>query len=250
MNSDYTVIFFSGTGNSRYVAEKIAAGLDCALVDLGKKIKNSDYSPLKTGKNVVAVVPIYFFRLPDIVRDYLQKIRLCDAENIWYVMTYGGQFGNCDKYNRNLSEAMSLNHMGTCGVEMPCNHITMMDTPDAEQIQLKLKDADDAARSLIDLLMAGKAFKACSPSFADKAKSIVSPLISSVMIKDKSFFSSDKCTGCGTCEKLCPLNNISLIDGKPRWGGRCTHCLACINLCPAQAIEYGKKTAGRRRYHI
>ena len=38
-------------------------------------------------------------------------------------------------------------------------------------------------------------------------------------------------------------------DGCPTWNGACTHCTACLNLCPAGAIEYGKKTVGKPRYH-
>jgi len=37
-------------------------------------------------------------------------------------------------------------------------------------------------------------------------------------------------------------------DGKPHWLGNCTHCMACICHCPAEAIEYGKKSEGKRRY--
>ena len=56
------------------------------------------------------------------------------------------------------------------------------------------------------------------------------------------------CIGCGKCEKVCPLDNIRLKKGKPEWGGDCTHCMACICSCPREAIEYGKKTLGKRRY--
>ena len=58
----------------------------------------------------------------------------------------------------------------------------------------------------------------------------------------------DKCSGCGLCVQLCPLNNITLKNGKPVWGGGCTHCMACICSCPARAIEYGRKSRGKPRY--
>ena len=59
-----------------------------------------------------------------------------------------------------------------------------------------------------------------------------------------------RCIGCGRCVELCPLNNIHLENGKPVWGKDCTHCMACICYCPAEAIEYGKKSLGKPRYHF
>ena len=59
---------------------------------------------------------------------------------------------------------------------------------------------------------------------------------------------ADACVSCGKCESLCVLNNISIQDGKPKWGNHCTHCMACICGCPAEAIEYGKKSLGKPRY--
>ena len=58
------------------------------------------------------------------------------------------------------------------------------------------------------------------------------------------------CIGCGQCAKRCPMNNVTIKDGKPVWGKVCTHCMACICYCPVGAIEYGKKSVGQPRYHF
>lgn len=42
---------------------------------------------------------------------------------------------------------------------------------------------------------------------------------------------------------------FEIKEGGPVWGKRCTHCMACICGCPAEAIEYGKRTVGKRRYY-
>ena len=39
-------------------------------------------------------------------------------------------------------------------------------------------------------------------------------------------------------------------NGKPAWSKKCTHCMACICYCPTKAIEYGKKSVGKPRYHF
>ena len=76
----------------------------------------------------------------------------------------------------------------------------------------------------------------------------VNPAFYSFFVKDKKFYVKDSCTGCGLCEKLCPMNNVKLMNGKPVWNGGCTHCMACICSCPQAAIEYGKISAGKPRY--
>ena len=78
----------------------------------------------------------------------------------------------------------------------------------------------------------------------------VNPIFYSFFVKANAFAASDACTGCGQCAKLCPTNNITIQNGKPVWGGDCTHCMACICRCGAEAIEYGKKSLGKPRYHF
>ncbi|MEG1937435.1 MAG: EFR1 family ferrodoxin, partial [Rikenellaceae bacterium] len=64
-----------------------------------------------------------------------------------------------------------------------------------------------------------------------------------------SFHATDKCISCGLCEQICPTNTITMIDGKPTWGNTCVQCTACIHRCPVQAIEWGKVTQTKGRYH-
>ena len=57
-----------------------------------------------------------------------------------------------------------------------------------------------------------------------------------------------KCTSCGLCQRVCLAGNILLSDGHPEWQHHCTECLGCLHICPAEAIDYGDKTKGRKRY--
>ena len=41
---------------------------------------------------------------------------------------------------------------------------------------------------------------------------------------------------CGKCEKLCPMNNIKIVDNKVVQNNQCTMCYRCINNCPKQAM--------------
>jgi ferredoxin len=66
---------------------------------------------------------------------------------------------------------------------------------------------------------------------------------------DNNFFVESQCTGCGQCEKICPVQNIKCVDNRPVWQHHCEQCVACINWCPQKAIQYGANTKERRRYH-
>lgn len=74
---------------------------------------------------------------------------------------------------------------------------------------------------------------------------VLNPIMYSVMISAKAFTVTDKCIGCGKCAERCPLNNVTLSDGKPVRGKNCTHCMACIAGCPQEAVECGKKIRGK-----
>ena len=61
------VLYFSGTGNSKYIAKRIAEAIRENTVDLNMKIKENDTSPLQTGRDVIIVTPTYAWRIPKIV---------------------------------------------------------------------------------------------------------------------------------------------------------------------------------------
>ena len=67
---------------------------------------------------------------------------------------------------------------------------------------------------------------------------------------DDPFHATDKCTGCRLCSEICPVGNIRIVKERPVWQHHCEHCVACIQWCPVEAIEYGQKTIGRRRYRF
>ena len=49
---------------------------------------------------------------------------------------------------------------------------------------------------------------------------------------------AELCTGCGTCVEACPVEAISLVDGKAKVDGdTCIDCGACVGECPTEAIS-------------
>ena len=242
------ILYFSGTGNSKYVAERIALMICEDLVSLNDKIKLGDHQEIKNEKHLIIVAPTYAWRLPRVVEAWLNRTEI-DTEKVWFVMTCGGEIGNAAKYNQRLCSRKHLTYMGTKQILMPENYIAMFGVPD-------WKDAKNIIdRAEPDIQLAGEQIKK-DIAFAAPRNNLYDRMMSGVIngpfyklfVKSNAFYSKSSCISCGKCASVCPLNNITLQDGKPIWGNNCTHCMSCISYCPKKAIEYGTKSIGKPRY--
>lgn len=245
------ILYFSGTGNSKYVAKRIANALDDGLVNLNGRIKAGDTSPVETGERLIVVTPTYAWRIPRVVRDWLLKTQLRGAKQAWFVMTCGSEIGNADRYNRELCAEKGLVCMGTAQIVMPENYIAMFSAPQADEARKIVAKAKPDIDRAIAAIRAGECFASTRNNLYDCFMSgPVNPIFYKFFVKADAFTVSDACIGCGQCAKRCPMNNVTLKDRKPVWGKNCTHCMACICCCPVSAIEYGKKSVGQPRYHF
>ncbi len=245
------ILCFSGTGNSRYIASRIAKALSDEVVDLNTKIKARANSPIRTGQNVIIVTPTYAWRIPRIVSELISKTEIIGAERIWFVMDCGGEIGNAAKYNHRLANQKNLRYMGTAQIIMPENYIAMFNAPTADVAMTIVEQAEPLIDNVIARIKDGLSFVAPRNNLYDRFMSgPVNPIFYSFFVKASAFKAKDTCISCGQCTKKCPLSNIQLKDGKPVWGKNCTHCMACICYCPVKAIEYGKKSVGKPRYHF
>jgi Pyruvate/2-oxoacid:ferredoxin oxidoreductase delta subunit len=53
----------------------------------------------------------------------------------------------------------------------------------------------------------------------------------------KTFVYSSKCSGCGLCSELCPVNAIKISDNRPFWKYNCESCMRCENICPTKSVQ-------------
>ena len=51
------ILYFSGTGNSRHAAQRMADALGDTLLSLNDRIRSGDTSPVETGERLVIVTP-------------------------------------------------------------------------------------------------------------------------------------------------------------------------------------------------
>ncbi|MEG1461012.1 MAG: EFR1 family ferrodoxin [Oscillospiraceae bacterium] len=243
------ILYFSGTGNSKLIASVLAEGTHQQLVSINELLKNRQRLFVKDAPSIAIVAPIYAGRIPNAVDAFIRNAAIPKGTKVYFVVTCGESMGNADRYAKKLCEGKSLVFCGMAEIKMPDGYIVLFTAPE-----------DSAARALIE---AGKARAlALVPSLANglpladtkhgwsAMSHLLHPIFYRAVISAKGFRAGSDCIGCGGCVKACPLNNIRMEDGRPQWGRECTHCMACISTCPTGAIEYGKRTLGKKRYHL
>lgn len=243
------IVYFTGTGNSRYAAQLLAARLGDSLADAAPFIRDGIAAELFSDAPWVFVSPTYGWQLPRVFAGFLRSGSFEGSRDAWFVMTCGSEIGNTEPANRALCAACGLTYRGTLQVTMPENYIALFNAPGpAEAARIRAAARPVLEQAAADIA-ARRPFPARQATLADRLKSgPVHAAFYRFIVKAGPFRSTDACVGCGQCAAACPLGNIRLEAGRPAWGSRCTHCMACICGCPAQAIEYGKASLGKPRY--
>lgn len=243
------VLYFSGTGNSRYVAKKIAEVSDDETISINQRLKEHDYRAVSSEKAIVFVGPIYAGRLPRIMDEYIQKVHFTGTKQVYFIGTCAQTPWLTVAYVEKLCREKSFSLRGFHSVIMPQGYIAGGGTQPKEVNEKILKEAEPKIIKIAETIRDQKMLPREQPGKAVMSR-ILNPIMYAMIISAKNFRVTEACNSCGKCEQRCPLNNVKLTNGKPVWGKECTHCMACIAGCPCEAIEYGKKTVGKPRYYL
>ncbi len=243
------IIYFSGTGNSKYIADVMAKRLNDSVTDAVQMIKNGEHGEFVSELPYVFVAPTYAWRLPRIFEEWIKASKFNGSKRAYFALTCGGEIGAAGKYIEKFVSRLGLVYMGTAEVIMPENYLIMFEPTPKEEDEGIIKAAVAHTEELCAHIQAEEPFDKVKIPFVGYLESgIVNSSFYTFYIGAKKFHVTDACISCGKCTKNCVMNNITMKDGKPIWGNDCTHCLSCICKCPTEAIEYGKSTKGRRRY--
>lgn len=244
------IVYFTGTGNSRYAAQFLAQKLKDTLVDAGELIRAGASASLRSETPWVFVCPTYAWQIPHIFRNWILEGDFRGCRDAYFVMTCGDGVGKADQKNENLCFRKAFRYMGTAKVIMPENYIAMFDAPTEEEAAQIRLDALPILNQTAEQISSHDVIEPLQHGALDSLMSgLVNTIFCKAMVKTEGFHVTDMCIGCGLCTSSCVCNNITLINGKPKWEDQCIHCMACICGCPSAAIEYGKKSRGRVRYH-
>ncbi|QIB68536.1 flavodoxin [Aminipila butyrica] len=245
------VLYFSGTGNSQFVAIQLAEIIKDEVVSINSYLKNGKRGSFQSEKPLVFVAPTYSWRMPKVVEQWILAADFQGNRNTYFILTCGDSCGNAAVYAEKLCVKKGLQFCGLSPVLMPENYLAMFPTPSEAECLRIVEKSKPCVAALAGQIQSAEPFNPLSVSFAGKLESgPVNPLFYRFFVQDKGFTVSDDCISCKKCAQRCPLNNVELKSGKPVWKGHCTHCMACIGGCPTKAIEYKSKSKGQHRHYI
>lgn len=241
------IYYFSATGNSLHAAKTIAACLEnCTIASIPALVGANEVRA--NAADVGIVFPLHCFGIPPLIDKFMEKLNLDGAEYIFAVVTCGdphisGALHQLD----NLLAAKGKSLDAGFRVKMVSNYLPLSALPPENKREKLLRQADERLAAIAALATARTKTKDAEylrlPSmFINKQWK------KQVAGRDSNFTCAETCVACGLCQKICPVGNITLDAGKPRWNHNCLECQACLHCCPTQSINFGSRTKNRQRY--
>lgn len=243
------IVYFTGTGNSKYVAKKLAKITKEETLNANRAVRKKESLSIEDDR-LIFICPVYVSAPAIPFMDLIRRSSFKKGAKAYFIVTCGASKGCSPKYFRDLSEEKGIEYMGCEQVVMPQNYIVYFKMSDDQENKKIIKDADPSVKKIAESILKNEPF---AETPMKTSEYVMTKMILGAYYKffmtSKCFVATDKCVGCGKCEQDCPLGNVSIDNGHPVWGQECVHCMACINRCPKEAIEGGKKTVGKVRYH-
>lgn len=274
------VYYFSGTGNSYIVGKTIARRLNAELLSIPKAMKNEKIEI--DAESIGIVFPSYIAPLlgvPLIVERFIKRINNIASIRIFTICTCGGY--ECVNALPSLRKLKQI--IESCGgilsdeysVRLPMNnldydHIPIPIVRDSGVIINKSKNKIDQiceriisnkgtkyelAKRLFYLVML-PLYKMMQKSIIDDLREKAKVPIGSTLqyfelvpLTDQSITVDNKCTACGTCTRICPVNNIKIVNKRPEFKNKCEMCFACDEWCPSNAIHHWSRKEGVKYHH-
>ena len=249
------IFYFSGTGNTRWVAEQIAKAIGDELVYIPDAIRDGKYDYTIDEKETIGFCfPTHGWQPPRIVREFISKLKV-ELHYCWAVTTCGDNMGETMTIlNKDLAK-IGLRASAMFSVIMPESYVCLpfMYTDTEEKEHQKIATARQQLPHIIECIRERRTGvveleKGATPRLYSY---VIGGYFNARMITDKKFMvDEDVCIKCGKCAKVCPVDNIQ--GTPPEWihNGRCTSCLACYHYCPTHAINFGKITRKRGQYYF
>lgn len=227
------VLYFTGTGNSLYVAKK----LDNVRFSIPQMIH--DDNKVYEDKRIGIVCPIYGHEMPEIVKKFIRE-SVFHTEYFYLVLTYGRMHGGAAELARQYLSECRLKADYINIVKMVDNYLPAFDMN--EQLALDPEKKVDEHISLIKADI--DSYKQWEPEVTQADRDWHQRYLNirkkePIDIKSGIFRVLNHCIGCGICMRVCPTGSIQVKNQHAQYidTGNCQMCLACVQHCPENAIR-------------
>ena len=240
------MFYFSGTGNSKYIARLFSQKMNAAHYSIEEDI---DFAALIEANDVIGFCyPVYMSRVPRIMRNFVTKHmdKLKDKK----LVIFCTQLLLSGDGARAFAALFPPNHVDVIYAEhffMPnnvCNFALLRQTRD-KGVYKRMKMAESKMERVCKNIKSGivkkRGFSAVSrlsgkiqgkPWQGDSRNSHAAEGTMEYRAKHGVKTDAD-CTACVEC---CPMHNLENRQGKISHKNNCTMCYRCVNLCPQKAI--------------
>lgn len=245
------IIYFSATGNSEYVARKLAENGE-RMILIPQAVDSGTYEfAIGPDEKVGIISPTYFWTLPSIVTEFIENLELHYTVKpyLYYVGTFGTTTGAAAAMANRMMKVKGYGFDAMFDVRMPDTWTPIFDLSDKEKVREINRKADiqiQALKEQIENRASGKQMHPTIPYFAGV---IGKAIYDNKARCTRNLSVENTCIGCGLCAKQCPVHAIEIQDKRPVWRmDKCTMCLGCLHHCPKFAIQYGKNTRQNGQY--
>ena len=239
-------VYFSGTGNTKFCVDKFLKEYDQS--ENAFSIEDGDtLKKIENHSEIVIGYPVQYSNIPKILRDYIvDNERIWKGKKIFIIATMGLFSGDGAGILARLLKHYGAVIVGGLHLKMPDSIGDVRALKRSfEKNKALVKKAEEKICKTVQDIKNGKPPQEGLGILYHLAGLFGQRLYFGGKTKkytDKLKVDAQKCIGCGLCEKLCPMNNITLTNGIAASGDKCTMCYRCINKCPKQAITLlGKK---------
>lgn len=234
-----TVFCFTATGNSLYVAK--------ALEETPQSIVKIKSGFNFTDESIGIVCPVYCGEIPKTVLNFIKNSKF-NTPYLYLILTYGMSESDCPEYTYNECKKLGVcfDYIGT--VKMVDNYLPAFDMKQEKAIDKNISKQLEQIKNNVKNRV--RHIPAATQEGRKLHKKVATANKLFPFANNGSLLKfSDSCTGCGICEKVCPLGNIEITSNKAhRINKACEFCLACIHHCPNGAITLKHEKNKKERY--